>query len=184
MSKEPKQELDVILDNGIDIKTRTLFIDRAIEYEDAEKMIRGFHILESASDAPITIVINSPGGDVYTGLALYDLFRSARSKIVTKGYGLIASMASILFLAGEDRIMAEHARFMVHSIHTWVAGSSRDLKIEAEEVKYLENRMLKIYEDRTNKEVSFWKKFDRSKYFGADECLRMQVATQVIKVGE
>lgn len=179
--KEPKH-LDITLDSGVDLTNRTLFVDRSIDYDEVEEIIRGFHLLEAASDAPITVIINSPGGDVYSGFAIYDLLRSSRCEIITKGYGLIASMASILFLAGTTRFMSPNARYMVHSIQSIVGGSSSDIKIEANEIEQLQTIMSKIYEERTNKKASFWKKFERNKYFTAKECIDLGVATDIVEL--
>lgn len=180
MGRKPLKHLDTTLDSGVDLTNRYLFVDREISYDEVEELMRGFHLLELASSEPITIVINSPGGDVYSGLALYDMFRTSKCEIITKGYGLIASMASILFLAGTTRILSPNARYMVHSIQSWVAGSSADVKIEAEEIKKLEDYLKKIYSKHTNKKALFWRKLDRNKYFNAEECLNMGVATAIM----
>lgn len=182
MSKRLHDHAEIALSEGVDLKNRILFIDREIDYEDSQEMLRGIWLLDLASLDPMTVIISSPGGSVYDGLGIYDALRSTRCEVTTIAYGLAASMASILFLAGDKRIIAPNAKFMVHSIHSWMQGSSKDIKIEAEEITELENRMSIIYEQRTNKDRAFWKKFDRSKYFTSEECIKLGVATGVLLV--
>jgi len=172
--------IDTTLDKGVDIKNRIIFIDRTIDYDEAEEMIRAISVLTQLSDDPITLVINSPGGDVYSGFAIYDMLVESGCKIITKGYGLIASMASILFLAGDVRIMGPHSRYMVHSIQAWIDGSTRDIKIEAKEIEKLEDMMANIYSARTKKkDKKFWKKFERNTYFSAEMCKQLGITHKI-----
>lgn len=185
MSKDTTHNIDTTIDNGVDIKNRTLFLDDEIDsgYENSKSFMRGLHILETQSLDPITVKISCPGGDVYTGLAMYDALRASNCPVTTVGYGIVASMASIVFLAGSKRLITPSTKFMVHSIQTWFSGSSRDLKIEAEEIKSLEELMYSIYVERTDKkDKKYWKQFDRSKYFTAKECLDLGIADGILDI--
>ena len=86
----------------------------------------------AAEDAfePATIFINSPGGSVQSGLAIYDVMRAVSCPVNTVCLGLAASMAALLFVAGEERLMLPHARVMIHDplIGGGVAGSALELK--------------------------------------------------------
>jgi ATP-dependent Clp protease, protease subunit len=87
---------------------------------------------------PIQIILNSCGGSVYDGLCLYDYLESVKNPIIIIGTGLVASMAVIILLAGDERYLTKNARLMVHQIATHVEGKVNDVKIDYDETKELE----------------------------------------------
>jgi len=116
---------------------------------------------------PITIRINSPGGDVLDGFALFDTILRLRRKghyVTTHGIGMIASMATVLMQAGDERILDANAWFMVHEISARSGGKTSDMEDELKFIRRLQDRILEIYTKRTklNKaQISRrWKKTD------------------------
>lgn len=125
---------------------------------------------------PITIRINSPGGAVLDGFALYDTIMRLRRKghhITTHGIGMIASMATIIMQAGDERVLDTNAWFMIHELSAQTRGKSSDMEDEMRFIKRLQDRALDIYVTRTklNKaQISRrWKKTDD--WMSADEAL-------------
>lgn len=101
---------------------------------------------------PITLNVFSPGGSIFTGLVLYDTLRTLSSQghnITTVARGYAASMGSILFLAGDVRIVGSESYLMFHALSTMVAGSLHDLEDETEFAKSLNARLDKIITSRT-----------------------------------
>jgi len=103
--------------------------------------------------APITIRINSPGGAVMDGFALYDTIQRLRRKghhITTHGLGMIASMATVIMQAGDERVLDENAWFMIHEISAQTSGKASQMADELKFVQRLQERALDIYAARSN----------------------------------
>lgn len=97
------------------LASRELELSGPVDSESVAVIIRGILYLQKVdAAAPITLFINSPGGEVSSGLALYDVMQAASCPIRTVCLGLAASMAALLFIAGDTRDMLPHSRVMVH----------------------------------------------------------------------
>jgi len=126
-------------------------------------------VIES-NKLPITMLINSPGGDCYSGLALYDWMRSCKVPITTIGVGIIASMGFIIYLAGDKRLASPNARFLNHQVSSYYEGKASDINVQKAEVDELENILVKIVAERTGvreasvkKDVKFGDNYINSK---------------------
>lgn len=107
-------------------------------------------IVNQISAAPkgfdeVELTINSPGGDVVEGFAMYDYLRSLGVKITTKGVGRVASIATVIFLAGDDRQIAENTEFMIHNPWTLAEGDADSLEKSAEQLREIENKIASFY---------------------------------------
>lgn len=98
----------------------------------------------------ITVRINSPGGDVFDGTAIYNALRAHKAKIVTRIEGLAASMASIVALAGDEVQIAKNAFFMIHNPWVVAAGDHEDMSKTSEILSKLTDSMARIYADTSN----------------------------------
>jgi len=188
--KNPKKKnpeisyFDTLLDNGVDIEDRVLYLEGEIEeYENAE-FVRAFHKLSRKSDDPIIVVINSPGGSIYDGLGLYDIMEFSSCPIITVGLGKIMSMATVLFCAGDERYLYKNSTAMFHELSTWIAGELTDINIEQKECKRLEKLVSGILGQKTNKESSYWKRFKKNTYFDPKKCLETGFATHILEKGQ
>jgi ATP-dependent Clp protease protease subunit len=130
----------------------------------------------------IQLILNTPGGQVYDGLALYDYLDSLQCPLVTIGTGLVASMGVIIFLAGNKRYFTQNTRLMTHQISTQVIGKVSDVKIDFEETKVLEKICNGIIANKTKQSIKVIendiKKGDR--YFGAEEALQRGYIHKII----
>lgn len=118
------------------LASRELELSGPVDSESVAVIIRGILYLQKVdAAAPITLFINSPGGEVSSGLALYDVMQAASCPIRTVCLGLAASMAALLFIAGDTRDMLPHSRVMVHDplISGGVGGSALSVKARADE---------------------------------------------------
>ena len=97
-------------------------------------------------DRDIVLYINSPGGVVYSGLAIYDTMQYLRSRVSTMCVGMAASAAAVLLAAGHKglRVALPHARFMIHQPHGGARGQVSDIEIQAREVRYLKDTIIEI----------------------------------------
>jgi len=97
-------------------------------------------------DRDIVLYINSPGGVVYSGLAIYDTMQYLRSRVSTMCVGMAASAAAVLLAAGHKglRVALPHARIMIHQPHGGARGQVSDIEIQAREVRYLKDTIIEI----------------------------------------
>jgi ATP-dependent Clp protease protease subunit len=109
-------------------------------------LIKQLIILDSINNDPIHLFINSPGGNVDDGFALIDIMKQCKSKIVTYAQGCVASMATLIFISGNERVCYKHSIFMFHDMFAGGADYSAKLKSRMEffdkEYKVLENHIL------------------------------------------
>lgn len=97
----------------------------------------------------ITLRINSPGGDVFDGVAIYNTLRDHDARVTVKVDGLAASIASVIMLAGDERIIGDGAQVMIHEPWTMALGESKDLRKTAELLDGIRDSILDVYEART-----------------------------------
>lgn len=132
------------------VQERIIFIDSAINDELANGVIAQMLYLDSLNHDPISLYINSPGGSVYDGLAIYDVANLLKSPINTVCVGHAASMACILMLIGKERSMTKHARIMMHQPSGGVIGNAKEIEITYQEIEKLKKELYSIIEEKTN----------------------------------
>jgi len=129
---------------------RNIFIGDEITDELANIVIAQMLFLDSVNNDPITIYLNTPGGDVYSGLAIYDTSLLIKSKINTVCIGMCASMGAILLMVGKSRKTLKHSRIMLHQPSGGAFGTARDIEIVNEEIQKTKKDLYNIIKDRTN----------------------------------
>ena len=132
----------------------------------------------------ITLFINSPGGEVSSGLALYDVMKSVECPIRTVCVGMAASMGALLFAAGDQRDMLPHARLMIHDplISGGLGGSALTIKSRAEDImrtREVVGRILAEHSHKTLEEI--YEKTASDTYFYAEEAVEFGLADRVIR---
>ena len=133
-------------------------------------------------DAPITVHINSIGGDVFEGLAIYNLLRS-RQNVTTVTEGLAASIASVIFLAGSVRQIHEHAMLMVHDPSIFAAGKAEDLENMLELLSKAKDQITSIYlSNSTLTEAEINSLLSKDSYITSDEAVNSGFATEIVSV--
>lgn len=138
-------------------------------------------LLESeAPGEPIMLYIDSPGGSVDSGLAIYDTIRMMSSPVTTVVAGMAASMGSIVFLAGEKRIMLPHSRLLIHDpyIPSGTSGKPLILQEELEKLMKVREQTAKIIAERTGQTLDWVYEKTKSDYImDAQEALACGAAT-------
>lgn len=113
------------------IQDRIIFIDGPITSELANDVIAQLLILNSLNkEEVINIYINSPGGVILDGLAIFDIAKLIQAPIRTTCIGTAASMAAILMFMGKERCALEHSRIMFHEAFGWYQGKTKDIEVE------------------------------------------------------
>jgi len=181
--EEEQKKPDVhvkLVDNKIDealLKARRIFFCDAVDMDSAKEAIRKLWYLELTDPGkPILLVINSPGGSVDAGFAIWDQVQMITSPVTTLVTGLAASMGSIMSLcaAPKKRFATPHARIMIHqpSIMGLIRGQATDLAIQAEEILKTRKGLVDIYVKATGKDAkAIEKALDRDRWFSAQEAL-------------
>lgn len=110
--------------------------------------------LRAIGDNPVTVEINSPGGDVFEGLAIYNLLREHPAKVTVKVMGLAASAASIIAMVGDEIIMGAGSFLMIHNAWVCACGNQNDLRAVLEMLEPIDNALAEIYAARTGLETT------------------------------
>lgn len=120
------------------MKTRSIMLTGEITKESADQVIRNLLVMDSEGNDPITIYINSPGGDVDGGFAIYDMIRFISSPVRTVGIGLVASAAVIVLLAAEKehRYGFANSTYLIHQPMTEMRGVAADIEIHAQNMEH------------------------------------------------
>ncbi len=136
------------------LKTRTILVSEPISDELARKVYQQILVLEAEStEKPITVLINSPGGEADSGFGIYDMLRFTAAPVRTLVAGLCASAAVMVFLAGAKgyRMATPNSRFLLHQPSSQSFGQAADLKIASEEIVKLRGRYNRIVAEVTGK---------------------------------
>lgn len=125
-----------------------LFLSGVVGYDITGEKVKNF--LASNDDEEVTVYINSPGGYVFEGLEVYNLLRASGRKIKTVLTGLAASMGSIIFLAGDDRVAMTGSLYMVHKPSGITWGNADEMRKEADLLDKIQGSLSDIYKERAN----------------------------------
>ncbi|MGE5195744.1 MAG: ATP-dependent Clp protease proteolytic subunit [Anaerolineae bacterium] len=178
-----------MIDDKIDmalLKARRIFFSDPVDSQSAKDAIRKLWYLELIDPGkPILFVINSPGGAVDSGFAIWDQVNMISSPVTTLITGLAASMGSILSLCAAKgrRFATPHSRIMIHqpSIHGVVRGQATDLEIQAKEIIKNRNCIIDIYVAATGKDfATIEKAIDRDTWMSAKEAMEFGLLDNVI----
>lgn len=168
------------------LEARRIFISDAVDSHTANEMIRKLWYLELIDPGkPILFVINSPGGAVDSGFAIWDQVKMISSPVTTLVTGLAASMGSILSLCAAPgrRFATPHSRIMIHQplLSGVIKGQATDLEIQAREMLKTRNGLIEIYVEATGKDfATIEKAIDRDTWMTAQEALEFGLLDRVI----
>ncbi|MBI4600058.1 ATP-dependent Clp endopeptidase proteolytic subunit ClpP [Candidatus Uhrbacteria bacterium] len=167
------------------LKERIIFLGDAIDDDVANTVIAQLLFLESEDkDKDIKIYINSPGGSVTAGLAIYDTMNYLKPDVTTICVGIAASMAAILLSAGAKgkRFCLPNAEVMIHQVMGGAEGQATDIKIRAEHILKLKSRLNDILASHTNQPLDkIEKDTDRDYFMSADEAKIYGIVDKIIK---
>ena len=163
---------------------RTILISDPVDHKLTAKVTAQLLFLDHEDqEKPIRIFINSPGGSVYDGFAIYDMIRFVRPKVKIISSGLSASAATVIMLAAdkEDRMAMPNARIMIHQPSMRFQGAAEDVRRTAEEVLKIKKKINQMYADETGQ--SFEKvqeDTDRDYWMSPDEALEYGLISKIV----
>lgn len=166
------------------LKDRIIFLGFPIEDQIANVIIAQLLFLESEDpEKDISIYINSPGGSVTAGLAIYDTMQYIRCPITTICIGQAASMAAVLLAAGDKgrRYSLPHSRMLLHQPLGGFSGQATDIDIQAREILFVKNKLTEILSKHTAQSMEKVRSdTDRDFYMGAAEAREYGIIDEVI----
>lgn len=166
------------------LKDRVIFLGGPIDDDVANLIIAQLLFLEAEdTKKDIQMYINSPGGSVYSGMAIYDTMRYIKPNVSTICVGMAASMAAFLLASGEKgkRFSLPNSRILIHQPMGGTQGQASDIKIQAEEILKIREEMNKILADNTGQKLDkIAADTDRDYYMRADEALKYGIIDKII----
>ncbi|KXW58320.1 ATP-dependent Clp endopeptidase proteolytic subunit ClpP [Ferrovum myxofaciens] len=166
------------------MKERVIFLVGPVNDGVANIVVAQLLFLESENpDKDIHLYINSPGGSVSAGLAIYDTMQFIKSDVSTTCMGIAASMGAFLLAAGAPgkRYALPNSRVMIHQPSGGAQGQASDIEIQAKEILYLRHRLNEILAHHTGKQVSDLEKdTDRDNFMNAQEALDYGLVDRVL----
>ncbi len=167
------------------LKERIVFLGDAIDDHIANTIIAQLLFLESESqDKEIKMYVNSPGGSVTAGLAIYDTMQYVKPDIATICVGMAASMGAVLLSAGAKgkRFALPNAEIMIHQIMGGAQGQAVDIKIQAEHILKIKDRLNDILVKHTGQTLErIDKDTDRDYFMSAKEALEYGIVDKIIE---
>lgn len=162
---------------------RIIFIEGEITDRTANIVIGELLYLDSINNEDIHIYINSPGGSITAGFAIYDTINYIKSDVITIGIGMCASMAAFLLSSGTKgkRFLLKNSEIMIHQPIGGAQGQATEIKIAAERIIKLKDKLNKILAKNTSKSLSKIKQdTERDYYMDSDEALEYGIIDKII----
>jgi ATP-dependent Clp protease, protease subunit len=187
--QDEKQNHPKFMNDKIDLallEKRRIFLSDGVDSDSAKDIIRKLWYLDATGPAkPILFVINSPGGSVDSGFAIWDQIKMISSPVITLVTGLAASMGSLLSLVSgkNKRLATPNARIMIHQplIGGVIRGQATDLEIQAKEMLKTRAMIVDIYADATGKDRKIIEKaIDRDNWMTAEEALEFGLLDKIV----
>lgn len=181
--EEKSQESGSEVMNTKFLKTRQILLSGEVNKALAEKIVRQLLVMEADSDEPIRIFIDSPGGDVDAGYAIFDMIRFVKAPVYCIGMGLVASAGALILLAADKsrRMAMPNSRYLIHQPLSGIRGVATDIEIHAQELEKIKAKINQVISQETGKPLEqVAKDTDRDYWLSAAEALDYGLVSKVI----
>jgi ATP-dependent Clp protease, protease subunit len=170
------------------LNERIVFIGQPVDDQIANLAVAQLlHLQAEDPDKDISMYINSPGGVIYSGLAIYDTMQYVKPDVQAICFGMAMSMGSLLLAGGAagKRMVLPNARVLIHQPSGGFEGQSSDIQIHAQEVLNLRRRVDEIYAHHTGQDLErVHEDMERDRFFTADQAVEYGLADRVIETHE
>lgn len=164
------------------LKDRIIFLVGEINDYNANIVISELLYLDNISNEDIYLYINSPGGSITSGMGIYDTINFVKSNVITIGIGMCASMAAFLLSCGNKRYALENTEIMIHQPLGGAQGQATDIKIAAERIIKLKEKLNRILANNTKQNINkIYEDTERDNFLSADEALKYGLIDDIIK---
>ena len=168
------------------LKTRQIILSGEVNKDLADKIVKQLLLLEADDEKKtIYMYIDSPGGDVDAGFAIFDMIRFIKAPVVLIGMGLIASAAALILLAVEskNRVGLPNSRYLIHQPSSGMKGVATDIEIHAKEIEKTRAAINKIIAEQTGKSAEqVSEDTERDYWLSADEAVSYGLISRIVNV--
>ena len=182
-AKGDKAERSSGLAEQLAFKSRFVLVFGEIDDKLARSVCERLILLSQDSDAPINLLVSSPGGHVESGDAIHDMIRFVRAPVTVIGTGWVASAATHLFLAApkERRVCLPNTRFMIHQPAGGAGGRATDIAIQAKEIIKVRERISQVIATETGQPIEKVRAdMERDYWMSADEAIAYGIVSRVV----
>jgi len=165
------------------LKERIIFLDKEIDSKTASDVVSKLLYLDSESNDDIKLFINSPGGEISSGLMIYDTINLIKSDVQTISIGVSASMAAIILLSGTKgkRKILPNSKVMLHDLSGDTKGKFKDIINEIQEMNKLHNKIFEIIKSNTNLTIEQIEEYLKNDFWlNSEEALQLGVVDKII----
>lgn len=167
------------------LQDRIIFLTGEIDDTISNIIISELLYLDNISHEKIYLYINSPGGAITSGMGIYDTMRFIESKVITIGVGMCASMAAFLLSSGDERYVLPNAEVMIHQPLGGAQGQATDIKIAAERIIKLKEKLNRILSNNTHQPIEkIYEDTERDNFLNAKEAKEYGLIDDIIKKNE
>lgn len=167
------------------LQDRIIFLTGEIDDTISNIIISELLYLDNISHENIYLYINSPGGAITSGMGIYDTMRFIESKVITIGVGMCASMAAFLLSSGDERYVLPNAEVMIHQPLGGAQGQATDIKIAAERIIKLKEKLNRILSNNTHQPIEkIYEDTERDNFLTAKEAKEYGLIDDIIKKNE
>ena len=167
------------------LRHRIIFLGQQVDDDIANRICAELVLLASEDDKrDISIYINSPGGSVYAGMAIYDMMQYVPNDVATYAMGMAASMGQFLLTAGAPgkRYALPHAQVLMHQPSGGIGGTASDIRIQAEQMLYIKRTLFERTAHHTGRPIEqIEEDADRDRWFTAEEAKEYGFVDRVIR---
>ena len=181
--QEPQERTEAIADR-LAFKSRFVMLFGEINHAVARATCTRLIALAEESDAPISVLISSPGGHVESGDAIHDVIRFVRAPVTTIGTGWVASAGTHVFLAAEKsrRVCLPNTRFMIHQPGGGAGGPATDIAIQAKEILRTRERIARVIARQTGQDLQkVLSDMERDFWLTAEEAIGYGLVSRIIE---
>lgn len=163
------------------LDSRIIMLTGEVNDQVAEIIIAQLLYLDSTEEKPISLYINSPGGSISAGLAIYDTMKAIKSPVDTYCVGMAASMGAFLLAGGHTRYCAKNAEVMIHQPLGGTNGQASDIAIQAQHMANTKERLTRILSENTHKPYEqVLQDTDRDNWLSAEQALAYGLVDKII----
>lgn len=167
------------------LQDRIIFLTGEIDDTMSNIIISELLYLDNMNHENIYLYINSPGGAITSGMGIYDTMRFIESKVITIGVGMCASMAAFLLSSGDERYVLPNAEVMIHQPLGGAQGQATDIKIAAERIIKLKEKLNRILSNNTHQPIEkIYEDTERDNFLNAKEAKEYGLIDDIIKKNE
>lgn len=167
------------------LEDRIIFVGEPVQADMVNSIVAQLLFLEKKDpDKDITMFINTPGGEVYSWMAIYDVMQYVKCDISTICVGLAASMGSVILAGGTKgkRYSLPHSKIMIHQPLGGAEGQASDIVIQAEEILKVKNMFIELMAKHTGQKVDVVANdMERNKWMNAEEAMKYGIIDKIIK---